>query len=168
MGEFSDAGGHQYLSFKLDQESFALNVASVREILDLTQVTRIPQSPTYMKGVINLRGSVVPVMDLRLRFGLPEGVRTEKSCIIVVEVTEGESPLILGVLADSVQEVMDLEPEDIEAAPRLGTRLNNEFIAGMGRHNGEFIIIVNIGKVFADSFQENVADDLMHELVSNA
>ena len=118
----------QYLTFKLDKEVFALDVAKVREILDFTTVTRVPQTPDFMRGVINLRGSVVPVMDLRLKFGMSATEKTVNTCVIVVEmVMEGEI-MVLGVLADSVQEVIDLEPEQIEPAPRIGTKLNTEFI----------------------------------------
>jgi len=138
----------QYLTFKLDEEVFALDVAKVREILDFTTVTKVPQTPEFMRGVINLRGSVVPVMDLRLKFGMTATEKTVNTCVIVVEmVVEGET-MVLGVLADSVQEVIDLEPEQIEPAPRIGTRLNTEFILGMGKHNEQFMMILDIDKVF--------------------
>ena len=140
----------QYLTFKLDEEVFALDVAKVREILDFTTVTRVPQTPDFMRGVINLRGSVVPVMDLRLKFGMSSTEKTVNTCVIVVEmVMEGEI-MILGVLADSVQEVIDLEPEQIEPAPRIGTKLNTEFILGMGKHNETFMMILDIDKVFSE------------------
>ena len=138
----------QYLTFKLADEVFAVDVAKVREILEFNSITKVPQTPEFMRGVINLRGSVVPVMDLRLKFGMPETERTVDSCIIVVEIEyEGET-LVLGALADSVQEVFELEPERIEPAPRIGTRLNADFIRGMGRHGEKFIIILDIDRVF--------------------
>ncbi|MDA8414047.1 MAG: chemotaxis protein CheW [Desulfobacteraceae bacterium] len=139
----------QYLTFVLDRETFALDVAKVREILDSPGVTRVPQTPEYMRGVINLRGSVVPVIDLRLKFGMSETVQTVNTCVIVVEIdVEGEL-IILGALADSVQEVIDLESEQIEPAPRIGTKLNTDFIKGIGKHNEQFIMILNIDKVFS-------------------
>ena len=109
----------QYLTLTLNEETFALDVAKVREILDFTTVTRVPQTPAFMRGVINLRGSVVPVMDLRLKFGMAETATTVNTCIIVVEVVAEGETIILGALADSVQEVIDLEPEQIEPAPRI-------------------------------------------------
>jgi len=150
----------QYLTFELDQETFALDVAKVREILDSPTVTRVPQTPDYMRGVINLRGSVVPVIDLRLKFGMAETGQTVNTCIIVVEIAlEGEI-VILGALADSVQEVIDLEPEQIEPAPRIGTKLNTAFIKGMGKHNEQFIMILDIDKVFsADELSAVAGDD---------
>jgi len=140
----------QYLTFKLEEEVFALDVAKVREILDFTTVTKVPQTPDFMRGVINLRGSVVPVMDLRLKFGMSATEKTVNTCVIVVElVVEGEA-MVLGILSDSVQEVIDMEPEQIEPAPRIGTKLNTEFILGMGKHNEQFMMILDIDKVFSD------------------
>ena len=140
----------QYLTFKLSEEVFALDVAKVREILEITQITKVPQTPEFMRGVINLRGSVVPVIDMRLKFGMTATEQTVNTCIIVVEVQLEGDVVILGALADSVQEVVEMEPESIEAAPHIGTRLNTDFIKGMGKHDGNFIIILDIDKVFTD------------------
>jgi purine-binding chemotaxis protein CheW len=104
-----------------------------------------------MRGVINLRGSVVPVVDLRLKFGMTRTENTVNTCIIIVEVTVDEETTVLGALADSVQEVLDLEPGHIEPAPKIGTRLNTEFIKGMGKRENNFIIILDIDKVFSVS-----------------
>ncbi len=140
----------QYLTFKLDEEVFALDVAKVREILEYNTVTKIPQTPEFMRGVINLRGSVVPVIDMRLKFGMSATEQTVNTCIIVVEVNmEGETS-VLGALADSVQEVVEMEPEQIEPAPHIGTRLNTNFIKGMGKHEGDFVMILDIDKVFSE------------------
>jgi purine-binding chemotaxis protein CheW len=141
----------QYLTFKLGEEVFALDVAEVREILDFTTVTKVPRTPSFMRGVINLRGSVVPVMDLRLKFGMSATEQTVNSCIIVVEMSLDGDNIVIGVLADAVQEVIDLEPEQIEPAPRIGTKLNMEFILGMGKHNGAFMMILDIDKIFESS-----------------
>jgi purine-binding chemotaxis protein CheW len=139
----------QYLTFKLDEEVFALDITKVREVLDLTTITKVPKTPEFMRGVINLRGSVVPVVDLRLKFGMTPTERTVNTCIIITEVTVDSETTILGALADSVQEVMDLGPDQIEPAPKIGTRLNTEFLKGMGKHNDRFIILLNIDRVFS-------------------
>ena len=143
----------QYLTFKLADEIFAFDVAKVREILEITTITKVPQTPDYMRGVINLRGSVVPVVDLRLKFGMAATESGVNTCIIIVEITLDGDTTVVGALADSVQEVVELEPGQIEPAPRIGTRLNTEFIKGMGKQNDRFIIILDIDKVFS-------ADDL--------
>jgi purine-binding chemotaxis protein CheW len=138
----------QYLTFKLDDEVFALDVAKVREILEESSITKVPQTPDFMRGVINLRGSVVPVIDLRLKFGMSRTEKTVNTCIIVVEVQLEDEVIVLGAMADSVQEVIEMESSQIEAAPHIGSRLNTDFIKGMGKHDNRFIIILDIDKVF--------------------
>lgn len=140
---------NQYLTFKLDEEVFALEIGKVREVLDFTTVTKVPRTPDFMRGVINLRGSVVPVVDMRLKFGMERTDNTVNTCIIIVEIAMDGETTILGALADSVQEVLELEPGQIEPAPRIGTRLNTEFIQGMGKREEQFIIILDIDKVFS-------------------
>jgi len=140
---------HQYLTFRLGDEVFGLPIAKVREVLDYTTVTRVPQTPDFMRGVINLRGSVVPVVDMRLKFGLESTERTVNTCIIIVEIELENETTVLGALADSVQEVLELGPEQIEPAPKIGTRLNTEFIKGMGKADEKFIILLNIDRVFS-------------------
>jgi purine-binding chemotaxis protein CheW len=139
----------QHLTFKLDEEVFAIDISKVREVLEYTTVTKVPQTPEFMKGVINLRGHVVPVVDLRLKFGMPEAEKTVNTCIIIVEVSVDSDSTVLGALADSVQEVLDLEADQIEPAPKIGTRLNTEFIKGMGKRDDQFIMILDIDKVFS-------------------
>jgi purine-binding chemotaxis protein CheW len=139
----------QYLTFELEDEVFALDISKVREVLDFTTVTKVPRTPDFMRGVINLRGSVVPVVDMRLKFGMTKTEKTVNTCIIIVEVTLDGETTVLGALADSVQEVMDLEPDQIEPAPKIGTRLRTEFIKGMGKHDSKFIMILDIDKVFS-------------------
>jgi purine-binding chemotaxis protein CheW len=139
----------QYLTFKLDEEVFALDISKVREVLDFTSVTKVPQTPDFMRGVINLRGNVVPVVDMRLKFGMPMTEQTVNTCIIIVEVAVDGETTVLGAMADSVQEVLDLEPDQIEPAPRIGTKLNTDFILGMGKRDEEFIIILDVDKVFS-------------------
>jgi purine-binding chemotaxis protein CheW len=139
----------QYLTFKLDDEVFALDISKIREVLDFTSITRVPRTPEFMRGVINLRGSVVPVIDLRLKFGMVKTEKTVNTCIIITEVTVDNATAVVGALADSVQEVLDLRPDHIEPAPKIGTRLNTTFIKGMGKRDNEFIIILDIDKVFS-------------------
>lgn len=139
----------QHLTFQLDDEVFALEIAKVREVLDFSEVTKVPQTPEFMSGVINLRGSVVPVVDMRLKFGMGMSENTINSCTIIVEVQMDGETTVLGALVDSVQEVLDLEPDQIELPPRIGTGLDTKFIRGMGRHGKRFIIILDIDKVFA-------------------
>ena len=134
----------QYLTFQFGEEVFALDVSHVREILEFTTVTKVPRTPDYMRGVINLRGSVVPVLDMRLKFGLSRTEKTVDTCIIVVEVSFEEENMIIGALVDSVQEVLELEPDQIEPAPRIGTQLKTEYIKGMGKRDDRFIIILDI------------------------
>jgi purine-binding chemotaxis protein CheW len=139
----------QYLTFRLGDEIFALDISKVREVLDYTNITKVPRTPDFMRGVINLRGNVVPVVDMRLKFGMTKTERTVNTCIIIVEITlEGETT-VLGALTDAVQEVIELGPEQIEPAPKIGTRLNTEFIKGMGKRDDHFIIILNIDRVFS-------------------
>jgi purine-binding chemotaxis protein CheW len=134
VSEITDT--RQYLTFKVGGEVFATDVSKVREVLDFTTITKIPRTPDFMSGVINLRGNVVPVVDLRLCFDMSKTEISVKTCIVVVEMLlEGESTVI-GALADSVEEVVDLEPDQIEPAPRIGTQIRTEFIKGMGSATG--------------------------------
>ncbi|MBF0377643.1 MAG: chemotaxis protein CheW [Desulfamplus sp.] len=140
---------NQYLTFKLDDEIYALGINHVREVLDFTKITRVPRMPDFMCGVLNLRGGVVPVVDLRIKFAMPVKEKTVDTCIIIIEITIGEEETLLGIMADSVQEVMSLEPDQIKPPPKIGTRLKTEFIKGMGKKNDEFIIILECDKVFS-------------------
>lgn len=139
----------QYLTFKLGDEIFALDIAKVREVLDFTTVTKVPRTPDFMRGVINLRGSVVPVVDLRLKFGMSLTEKTVNTCVIIVEVKVDDETTVLGALADSVQEVVDLETGQIAPPPKIGTRLRTDFIRGMGNRNDHFLIILDIDRVFS-------------------
>lgn len=140
---------NQYLTFTLAKELYAIDIANVWEILDYTPITRVPRTPEFLLGIINLRGRAVPVADLRLKFGLPKTERTVNTCIIITEVQfEGEST-IMGALADSVQEVFEIEEKNIEPPPKIGTKINIEFIQGMGKQDDRFIIIIDVNKVFS-------------------
>ena len=138
----------QYVTFSLCEELFGVEVDRTREILSLTPVTKVPQTPDYLLGVINLRGQVVPVVDMRLKLGLPAGEETEDTCIIVVEVLVDGEAITVGALADAVREVLDIRSDQIEPPPRLGTRLNTEFINGMGKVDEQFMILLNIDRIF--------------------
>jgi purine-binding chemotaxis protein CheW len=139
----------QYLTFKLEDEVFATDIAQVREVLEFTQVTKIPRTPEYMRGVINLRGHVVPVLDLKLRFGMNITESTVNTCVIIVEIRIGDELTIIGALADSVQEVIDMDPSTIQPAPKIGTKLNTDFIKGMGKQDERFVIILDIERIFS-------------------
>jgi len=139
----------QYLTFKLEDEVFALEITKVREVLEFSTVTKVPRTPDFMRGVINLRGGVVPVIDLRLKFGMAVTEKTVDTCVIITEVEMEGDTLVLGALADSVQEVFDLEQDQIEPAPRIGAKMKTDFIKGMGKRDDEFIIILDIDKILS-------------------
>ena len=139
----------QYLTFKLEEEIFALDISKVREVLDFTPITKVPRTPEFMRGVINLRGNVVPVVDMRLKFGMTKTENTVNTCIIIAEINLDGETTVLGALADAVQEVIELESGQIAPAPKIGTRLRNDFIHGMGKQDEGFIMILDIDRVFS-------------------
>ena len=139
----------QYMTFKLGDELFAINVAQVREVLEVSQITRVPTAPEYMRGVVNVRGQAIPVVDLRTRFGLPKAEETVNTRIIVMELDLGGESTVLGGMADSVPEVIELEPSSIIPPPRIAMRWRTEFIQGLGRRGDEFIIIRDVDAVFS-------------------
>jgi purine-binding chemotaxis protein CheW len=141
----------QYLTFKLEEEVFAVDVANVREILDFTPATKVPGTPEFMRGVINVRGNVVPIVDMRLKFGLSKTEKTVDTCIVVMEISVDDDKIVLGALVDSVQEVFEMEASQIEPPPRMGTRWKTEFIKGIGKRNDQLIIILDIDRVFSSN-----------------
>ncbi len=149
MAEQKSNTTNQFLTFTLGKEIFALDIDTVREVLELTSITRIPRTPEFMRGVINLRGHAVPVVDMRLKFGMDKAKDTVDTCIIIVEVDYEGEMTIMGALVDSVREVFEMPPEKIEEAPRMGTKINTEFIQGMGRQDESFIIILDINRIFS-------------------
>ena len=142
---------NQYLTFRLDDEFFAVDVNHVREVLDWTSITVVPRAPEYMRGVINVRGSVVPVADLRLKFGMPETLKTINTRVIVMELSLDGELTTMGTMADAVHEVIELEPENIEKPPKVGSRWKTEFILGIGKSNDRFIIILDMERIFSSS-----------------
>ena len=153
----------QYITFKLGDELFAINVAQVREVLELSQITRVPTAPSYMRGVVNVRGKAIPVVDLRSKFGLPSTSDTVHSRIVVMELELDGETTVVGGIADSVHEVIELEPTQINPPPRIAMRWKTELIQGMGRRGDEFIILLDIKAVFSSDelalVQGGVQDD---------
>ena len=135
--------GGKFLTFKLKDEEYGLEILKVREILGLMDITSVPQTPDYVMGVVNLRGQVIPVIDLRLKFGMARSDYDKRTCIIVVDV-EG---VMMGIVVDTVSEVMNIESGNIEETPSFGTKLNTEYIMGMGKVEGKVKILLDIGKV---------------------
>jgi purine-binding chemotaxis protein CheW len=147
---------NQYLTFKLGLETYAFDVANAREIVECGCVTQIPKTPAWIRGVINLRGNVMPVLDMKLKFGMGRTEQAINTCVIVVEsALEGE-PFIVGVLADSVQEVFDLEDSHIERAPKFGARIATQYVRGMGRRGNELFIILDAEQIFSEEDMEQM------------
>ena len=140
---------NSYLSFKLGEETFASNVSKVLNILEMMKITKVPKSPTYMKGVINLRGSVLPLVDTRLKFGMTQTEITTNTCILVLNVEVDGENINIGAQVDSVQEVLELEESDIQPLPNIGSKYSSEFIFGMANSNEEFIMLLDMDKVFS-------------------
>lgn len=158
---------NSYLSFKLGDEVFATNVGKVLEILELSKVTKVPKAPEYMRGVINLRGSVLPVVDTRIKFGLPVTPDTVNTCIIVLNIIIDNEELTVGALVDAVQEVLELSPDMISDPPGIGSKYRSEFIQGMGKVGEEFIMILDVDQVLSIdeliSIKQNTTDKDQHE-----
>ncbi len=155
MLENKNDGTEQYLTLCLDNVHFALDIASVREILDMTDITSIPHTPDYMCGVVNVRGSAVPVVDLRLKFGMPAAERTLNTRIVILEVNRGERNAAIGAIADSVKEVLEIESSRITPPPRVGTGVTMEVIKGVCRLQEHFLLVLDVAKVFT-------TDDVVH------
>jgi purine-binding chemotaxis protein CheW len=139
----------QYLTFFLADEEYAINIQRVKEIIEYTAVTKVPKVPEWIRGVINLRGSVVPVVDLAVRFGLEGRSITKTTCIVIVEVEQDSERTVMGVIADAVNQVIDLAPKDIEEPPAFGTRVRLEYLFGMGKLGKKFALILNIDSVLS-------------------
>lgn len=138
----------KYLLFMLDCDIFALSIEKVRRVLDFTTITKVPKLPPFVRGVINLRGSVVPVADLRVKFGMSRS-KTGETCVIITDVTVDNETSLLGILADSVEDVVDLESVQIEPAPKIGAKLKTEFIRGIGKREKRLVILLDIDQVFS-------------------
>ncbi len=139
----------QYLSFFIAGQEYAIGILQVREIIEYESVTRVPGAPEWIRGVTNLRGSVLPVVDLGMKFGLPPSTANRRSCIVVVEVAFLEGTLVMGVLADAVGQVLDLTPGDIEPPPAFGTPVHGDYLSGLGKADKKFILLLNIDRVLS-------------------
>ncbi|MBU8891917.1 MAG: chemotaxis protein CheW [Bacteroidales bacterium] len=153
---------NSYLSFKLGDEEFALHVDKVLNILEMTSITEVPKAPDYMKGVINLRGTVLPVVDTRLKFGLTETVYTDKTCIIVLELNLENQKVFVGSLVDEVLSVLEIESGGIQDPPSIGSKYRAEFINGMVKVDEKFIMILDMEMVFTLD-ELNVLKDKMSQ-----
>ncbi|MGE5255700.1 MAG: chemotaxis protein CheW [Hyphomicrobiales bacterium] len=148
----------KYLTFILANEEYGIGILRIKEIIGMMPITSVPQTPEFIKGVINLRGKVIPVMDLRLRFGMPSLDYTERTCIIVVEIDGQTGTVQIGIVVDAVSEVLNIRAEDIEATPSFGTRLNTDFILGMAKMNGGVKILLDIDRVLSSAETAMVAE----------
>jgi purine-binding chemotaxis protein CheW len=149
-----------FLSFKLSEEVFAINVSKVINILEMSNITKIPKTPNYMKGVINLRGTVLPVIDLRIKFGLPEIEATVDTSIIVLNIGINGESMLIGALVDAVREVLELKTNEIAPSPTIGAKYNSGFIEGMWRLEEKFIMILDIDKVFSTDEAIDIREQL--------
>ncbi len=139
----------KYLTFSLDGEEYGIGILKVKEIIGMMPITTVPRTPAFVKGVINLRGKVIPVMDLRLKFGMEEMAYTERTCIIVVEIRSQGGSVLIGIVVDSVSEVLNIKGGDIEETPTFGARVNTDYILGMAKMNGTVKILLDIDKVLS-------------------
>ncbi len=146
----------KYLTFKLADEEYGLEILKVQEIIGMMNVTRVPKMPNYIRGVINLRGKVIPVADLRLKFGLDHTEDTERTCIIVVQVSHGEQEVTTGIIVDEVSEVLDVAGEQIEESPSFGGAVDTEFILAMGKIGDQVIMFLDIDKVLSANAMQSV------------
>jgi purine-binding chemotaxis protein CheW len=139
----------QYLTFVLGREIFAINILNIKEIIEYGQLTEVPKMPAFIRGVINLRGAVVPVIDMAARFDKPTAEITRKTCIVIIEVAHADTTQVVGIMVDAVNEVVDIEAGNIEPAPSFGANIRVDFIEGMGKIEGKFIILLNVNKVLS-------------------
>lgn len=145
-----------FLSFKLGEEEFAAHVGKVLNILEMTKITEVPKAPEYMKGVINLRGTVLPVIDTRIKFGMPKTEYTTNTCIIVLDIEMDGDSIHVGALVDSVQAVLELDSNQIMPAPSIGSKYKSEFIEGVANIDDKFIMILNMDAVFSSNELTNI------------
>jgi purine-binding chemotaxis protein CheW len=145
----SKAKAGKYLTFNLGNEVYGIEILKVQEIIGMMQVTRVPRTPVFVRGVVNLRGKVIPVIDLRLKFGLEGREDTDRTCIIVVQVALGGGSVIMGLIVDEVSEVLNVLADQIEASPSFGSRVDTDFILGMGKVAQKVVMLLDVDKVLA-------------------
>lgn len=148
VAAMTDKAG-KYLTFKLGDEEYGLEILKVQEIMKMVEITKVPKTPEFVRGVINLRGKVIPVVDLRLKFDMAGRETTDKTCVIVVQIVHGRGSLTMGTIVDEVSEVLDIGGEQIEAAPEFGTSVNTDFILGIGKVARKVIMLLDIDKVLS-------------------
>jgi purine-binding chemotaxis protein CheW len=165
VAEKSDVGAQlagKYLTFKLAEEEYGLEILKVQEIIQMQAVTKVPRTPDHVRGVINLRGKVIPVVDLRRKFGLDSVKDTEKTCIIVVQITHKDGKVVMGIIIDEVKEVLDIKADNIEDTPSFGESVNTEFILGIGKIGTSVKMLLSIDKVLSfaeiDSISKSTID----------
>jgi purine-binding chemotaxis protein CheW len=140
---------HQYLTFMLNSEIFAIGILRIKEIIEYGNLTEVPRMPDFIRGVINLRGAVVPVIDLGSRFGKQASTVSRRTCIVIIEVQHDDAQQVVGVMVDAVNEVLDIPATEIELAPSFGAKIRADFIRGMGKVDGKFVIILNVDHVLS-------------------
>jgi purine-binding chemotaxis protein CheW len=140
----------KYLTFSMAEEEYGIGILKIKEIIGMMPVTTVPQTPEFVKGVINLRGKVIPVVDLRLRFGMESIDYTERTCIIVVEIIGQSGIVLIGIVVDAVSEVLNIKGEDIEETPTFGAKLNTDYILGMAKMEGGVKILLDIDRVLSE------------------
>jgi len=153
---------HQYLTFTLAGEMYAVGILNVKEIIEYGSLTEIPMMPRFIRGVINLRGAVVPVVDLAVRFGGKDSVVQKRTCNVIVEIRTGDTKHDLGIMVDAVSEVLEIHGSDIEPPPSFGTRIRVDFIAGMGKVAGKFVIILDIQQALSSDEMATLAQSAQH------
>lgn len=149
-GDYTQGGENRegkYLTFSLAEEEYGIGILKIKEIIGMMPITTVPQTPDFVKGVINLRGKVIPVIDLRLRFGIESNDYTERTCIIVVEILGQNGTVQIGIVVDTVSEVLNVKADDVEDTPAFGTKLNTEYILGMAKMEGGVKILLDIDRV---------------------
>jgi purine-binding chemotaxis protein CheW len=157
----------QYLTFLLAREMFGVDILNVKEIIEYGSVTEIPMMPRFIRGVINLRGAVVPVVDLSYRFSARPTEITRRTCIIIIELHEQERRQDIGVLVDAVSEVLEIAAADIQGAPGFGSRIRTDFISGMGKVDGQFVILLNLSRVLSVEEIARLAHDAEAEVAES-
>jgi len=156
----------KYLTFCLSKEDYGIPILQVREIIGMMEITQVPKTPSFVKGVINLRGKIIPIMDLRLKFGMEEIDYTERTCIIVVEVQLKQMKRTMGIVVDMVSEVVNINQSEIEAAMDYGATVDGDFLTGMGKVKGKVVMLLNIEKIVNNEEMINVLDNMKGDLTN--
>lgn len=156
----------QYLTFLQRREMFAIGILGIKEIIEYANLTTVPLMPEFVSGVINIRGAVVPVIDLSARFGREAAITTRKTCIVIIETINDNEKMDIGIIVDSVSEVLEIPPADIEPTPRFGTNIRADFISGMGKVKDNFVIILDIKRVLSVSEMSSLTN-VNNESISN-